>query len=191
MIARSFFERDPLSCARELIGCELVWGKCAGVIVETEAYSVIDDEASHSFSRPSTRAFIAKHIPGTAYVYLNYGVHFLFNVLVKGGTEDGFVLFRALEPTRGLELMQQRRGLTKTTALCSGPGKLTQALGIFGTDHERDLCTSKRACFRGTPGAVRAVADVRIGITRSAHHPWRFLVPGNPHVSVPPRNHPS
>ena len=187
MIARSFFERDPLSCARELIGCELVWGKCAGIIVETEAYSVIDDEASHSFSRPSTRAFIAKHIPGTAYVYLNYGVHYLFNVLVKGGTEDGFVLFRALEPTCGIELMKQRRGLTKATALCSGPGKLTQALGIFGTDHERDLCTRKTAGFRGTPGALPAVPDVRIGITRSPHHLWRFLVPGNPHVSVPLR----
>lgn len=187
MIARSFFERDPLTCARELIGCELVWGKCAGVIVETEAYSVRDDEACHAFSRPSTRAFIARHVPGIAYVYLNYGVHWLLNVLVKGGTEDGFVLFRALEPTRGVELMAERRGVTKPTALCSGPGKLTQALAVTGADDQRDLCASKTVGFRGTPGALSAVADVRIGITRSAHHPWRYLVPGNPHVSVPLR----
>lgn len=187
MIARSFFERDPLSCARELIGCELVWGKCAGLIVETEAYSVHDDEACHAFSRPSTRAFIARHIPGTSYVYLNYGVHWLLNVLVKGGIEDGFVLFRALEPTRGLDLMAERRGVTKSTALCSGPGKLSQALGVTGTDHERDFCASKTVGFRGTPGALPAVADVRIGISRSPHHLWRFLAPGNPHVSVPLR----
>jgi DNA-3-methyladenine glycosylase len=187
VIARSFFERDPISCARELIGCELVWGKCGGIIVETEAYSVRDDEACHAFVRPSTRAFIAKHIPGTAYVYLNYGVHYLLNVLVKGGIEDGFVLFRALEPTRGLDIMAERRGNPKHTALCSGPGKLSQALGVRGEEHERDLCASKSIGFRGTPGAVSAVADLRIGITRSAHLPWRFLIPGNPHVSVPLR----
>lgn len=187
MIARSFFERDPLTCARELIGCELVWGECAGFIVETEAYCVHDDEACHAFMRPSTRAFMARNIPGTSYVYLNYGVHWLVNVLIKGGVEDGFVLIRALEPTQGLDLMTKRRGMTKLTSLCSGPGKLTQAMGITGTDHERDLCASKTIGFRGTPGALSAVADVRIGISRSAHHLWRFLVPGNPHVSVPLR----
>jgi DNA-3-methyladenine glycosylase len=187
VIARSFFQRDPISCSRELIGCELVWGECAGIIVETEAYSVCNDEACHAFLRPSTRAFIAENIPGTAYVYLNYGVHWLLNVLVKGGTEDGFVLFRAIEPTEGIELMQGRRGMTKPTALCSGPGKLTQALGIRGVEHGRDLCESSEVGFRGTPGSVPAVSDVRIGITKSAELPWRFLAPGSTHVSVPLR----
>ena len=91
----------PLECARALIGCELSWNDCAGLIVETEAYAVINDEACHTFSRPSTRAFVERHPAGTAYVYLNYGVHWLLNVLVKGGPEDGIILIRALEPTRG------------------------------------------------------------------------------------------
>jgi DNA-3-methyladenine glycosylase len=185
VIARPFFQRDPHVCARELIGCELVWGECAGTIVETEAYSVIGDEACHAFLRPSTRAFIAQHPPGTAYVYLNYGVHWLVNVLIKGGPEDGFVLVRALQPTAGIEQMVERRGLTKLTALCSGPGKLTQAMGIQGTDHGRDLCGGHGIGFRGTPGSVPAVADVRIGITKSPDLPWRYLIPGNPHLSVP------
>jgi DNA-3-methyladenine glycosylase len=83
--------------------------------------------------------------------------------------------------------MRERRGLDRPDDLCSGPGKLTQALGVDGADHERDLCASKTVGFRGTPGAVSAVADLRIGITRSPHHLWRFLAPGNPHVSVPLR----
>src|SRR4029078_11360021 len=121
VVARPFLQRDPLTCARELIGCELVWEGCAGIIVETEAYSAIDDEASHLFMRPSIRQFAAVTPAGTAYVYLNYGVHWLLNVLVKGGAEDGFVLFRALEPTRGVDLMAERPGVKNTTALRSRP----------------------------------------------------------------------
>ena len=188
MIERSFFERDPLTCARELIGCELVWLGCAGVIVETEAYSAVDDEASHIFMRPSIRKFAEIHDPGTAYVYLNYGVHWLLNVLVKGGREDGFVLFRALEPTKGIEKMMERRGVTKIAHLCSGPGKLTQALGVDGRDNLRDLCVGGRRGFRQLatePGrAAEVVADLRVGITRSAHHPWRFLARDSSFVSV-------
>jgi DNA-3-methyladenine glycosylase len=109
MLDRIFFQRDPLTCARELIGCELIWGRCSGIVVETEAYSSVGDEASHTFSRPSAREFIARHRPGAAYVYFNYGMYWMLNVLVKDGTEDGFVLFRALQPTRGIELMTRRR----------------------------------------------------------------------------------
>jgi DNA-3-methyladenine glycosylase len=189
-LPRSFFQRDPLICARELIGCELVWGDSAGIIVETEAYAAIGDEAAHTFVRPSARAFVAIHPPGTAYVYLNYGMYWLLNVLVKGGTSDGFVLFRAVEPTRGIGQMQQRRSLArkhpieKATSLCSGPGKLTVALGIDGRDHTRDLCTSKLVGFREAPAAVEVESDVRIGITKAADLPWRFLLSGSKHVSV-------
>ena len=95
MLSRTFFQRDPLTCAQELIGCELVWNSCAGLIVETEAYAAVGDEAAHTFTRPSARAFVADHQAGAAYVYFNYGMYWLFNVLVKGGAADGFVLIRA------------------------------------------------------------------------------------------------
>ena len=127
MIGADFFRRNPLRCARELVGSELIWGRCGGVIVETEAYNAIGDEACHCFVRPSTRAFVERNQTGAAYIYLNYGVHWMLNVLVKG-TENGFVLIRALEPTRGIELMKRRRGIVDERQLCSGPGKLTQAL---------------------------------------------------------------
>ena len=184
MIARPFFQRDPLTCAREMIGCELVWNDCAGIIVETEAYFAIGDEACHTFARPSARAFVENHAAGAAYVYFNYGMYWLLNVLVKGGSADGFVLFRAIEPTRGIEAMTRRRSNLKPTALCSGPGKLTMALGVDGSDHGRDLCLEKCAGFRAATQPVEAVADVRVGISKAAHLPWRFLLRGSQFVSV-------
>ena len=92
IIRTSFFQRDPLTCAREVIGAELIWGGCSGIIVEVEAYAAIGDEAAHTFTRPSARSFIERNKPGAAYVYFNYGVHWMLNVLVKG-KENGFVLF--------------------------------------------------------------------------------------------------
>ncbi|MGB8166649.1 MAG: DNA-3-methyladenine glycosylase [Chthoniobacteraceae bacterium] len=191
-IGRGFFQRDPLTCARELIGCQLVWNECAGIIVETEAYAAINDEACHTFKRPSARIFIESHQAGDAYVYFNYGMYWLFNVLVKGGREDGFVLVRALEPTRGLDLMKTRRlarhrsTLAHPHALCSGPGKLTIALGIDGRDHGRDLCGTPQLGFRTAPAPLSVIADVRIGISRAAHLPWRFLSAGSRCVSAAP-----
>ena len=185
MIGRAFFRRDPLSCARELVGAELVWGECTGIIVEVEAYAAVNDEAAHTFTRPSARAFIERNKPGAAYVYFNYGVHWMLNVLVKGEA-NGFVLIRALEPRRGIALMKKRRGVDDIHKLCSGPGKLTQALDITGRDHEMNLCGDPRHGFkeRATEG-LDVVADARIGITRSAHHPWRFTLRGSEFVSVP------
>src|SRR5256712_13287384 len=126
VIRSAFFERDPLTCARELIGTELIWGECSGVVVEVEAYEAMDDEAAHTFTRPSARSFIECNKAGAAYVYLNYGVHWMLNVLVKGDA-NGFVLIRALEPRRGVELMKQRRRVDDVRRPCSGPGKPTQA----------------------------------------------------------------
>jgi DNA-3-methyladenine glycosylase len=194
-LPRTFFQRDPLTCARELIGCELVWNRAAGIIVEVEAYAEQGDEASHTFVRPSARAFVARHPAGAAYVYMNYGVHWLLNVLVKGEA-NGFVLIRALEPTRGIPAMQKRRHTTAGTAaamrphaLCSGPGKLSQALGVTGRDHGRDFCSGRSIGFRPpiTPALVEV--DVRIGISKAADLPWRFLFAGSPFVSVRPGRH--
>jgi DNA-3-methyladenine glycosylase len=183
IVPASFFKRDPITCARELIGTELVWGDCSGIVVEVEAYAAIDDEAAHTFTRPSARSFIERNNAGAAYVYFNYGMHWMLNVLVRGEA-NGFVLIRALEPRRGIERMKKRRGLDNVKRLCSGPGKLTQALGITGRDHEMDLCVDPRHCFaRNTSTSVDVVAGARIGITRSAHYPWRFTLRGSEFVS--------
>ncbi len=183
-LPRSFFRQPPLVCARELIGARLVWGECSGRIVETEAYSTEGDEACHTFLRPTARAFVEAHPEGTAYVYLNYGMHWLFNVVIKAPGEHGFVLVRALEPLTGLGRMRERRGLEKLTALCSGPAKLTQALGVLGVEHGRDMCAGGEAGLVRRTGQVEVETDVRIGISKAAELPWRFLLAGSPHVSV-------
>src|SRR5213083_1486496 len=150
-VRRAFFQRDPLTCARELIGTELVWGDCSGIVVEAEAYAAIDDEAAHTFTRPSARRFIERNKAGAAYVYFNYGVHWMLNVLVKGDA-NGFVLIRALEPRRGVELMKRRRGVNDLRQLCSGPGKVTQAFAVTGRDHEMDLYSDPRHYFVSNSG---------------------------------------
>ena len=187
-LSSSFFERDPLVCARELVGAELIWGKCSGIVVETEAYLTMNDEASHTFTRPSTRAFVERNAPGTVYIYMNYGVHWMLNVLVKGGARSGLILIRALEPRRGLGLMRARRGVDDIHRLCSGPGKLAQALDITKRHHEMSLCVDPRYCFIRPDGLIApVVADPRIGISRSKDFPWRFTLAGSPFVSVPVR----
>jgi DNA-3-methyladenine glycosylase len=188
IIRTTFFRRDPVACARELVGTELIWGKCAGKIVETEAYLAENDEACHTFSRPSARAFIERNKPGAAYIYFSYGAHWMLNVLVKGA-RNGFVLIRALQPLRGIELMKKRRGVDDEWRLCSGPGKLTEAFAITNRHHEMNLCLDPLHCFAYSSGEeVDVVADERIGITRSAHHPWRFTVRNSKYVSVPVRS---
>jgi DNA-3-methyladenine glycosylase len=165
MIRASFFRRDPLTCARELIGTELIWGECSGVVVEVEAYAAIDDEAAHTFTRPSARSFIERNKAGTAYVYFNYGVHWMLNVLVKGNA-NGFVLIRALEPRQGIELMKRRRGVNDLRQLCSGPGKITQAFAISGRHHEIDLCSDPATA--SSPTHVRLSMLSRTNASASA-----------------------
>lgn len=190
-LPKSFYQSDPVSCARDLIGCVLVWDGCAGVIVETEAYAAVNDEACHTWTRPSARAFVANHAAGAAYVYFNYGMYWMLNVLIKGGREDGFVLFRALAPTQGLVEMEQRRASARRksplreTDLCSGPGKLAQALAVTGADHGRDFCGGGGAgIFPGAAG-VKVVSDVRVGISKAQELPWRFVLAESAHISVP------
>jgi DNA-3-methyladenine glycosylase len=181
-ISPAFFERAPLECARDLIGATFRWHGCTARIVETEAYAAEGDEACHTFFRPGARRFVAEHAPGTAYVYLNYGVHWLFNVLAKGPGMSGFVLFRALEPMTGIDQMVLRRGRPALFSLCSGPGKLTAALGIDGSVHgSAFLGKAGTGIVQGRVGEV--VTGPRIGISRAKDLPWRFHERGNPHVS--------
>lgn len=182
MLPRKFFETDPVTCARDLIGARLQWDALSGIVVETEAYDAEGDEASHTFFRPSARAFVERHQPGTAYVYFNYGMHWMLNALVKGGPRVGFVLIRAIDPREGIEAMQRARGVEDVRQLCSGPGKLAKAFGITGAHHGMDLCADPRFAFHR--GERLDVADSpRIGISRATELPWRFYARGNPHVS--------
>jgi DNA-3-methyladenine glycosylase len=187
MIDRTFFEGDPLACARSLIGCELVWGEASGVIVETEAYAEHGDAASHTFLRRGAREFIQRNPAGTLYVYLNYGIHWLLNFLVKGREANGFVLIRALEPIRGIELMAERRGLLEFHRLCSGPGKLTQALAIDQKFHGRDFFSIAGARLLRGRQSIEIDVDRRIGITKAVELDWRFLLSGSASVSIQKR----
>jgi DNA-3-methyladenine glycosylase len=185
-LARDFFQRDPVVCARDLIGCRLTFGKCRGMIVETEAYAADGDPACHTWRRPSAREFVSNNQAGTAYVYLNYGMHWLFNLLVKGGARDGFVLIRALEPLKGIVEMQQRRGCENLTNLCNGPAKMTQAFGITGDHHTVDpLSHPSWVLEKSREVDPSIVASTRIGISQAVDYPWRFLLEESLHVSVP------
>ncbi|MFD2255698.1 DNA-3-methyladenine glycosylase [Luteolibacter algae] len=181
-LSTNYFENDPVECARGLIGAVFQWNGCSGRIVETEGYRAAGDEACHTWHRNTARKFIAERRAGDAYVYLNYGVHWLFNVLVKSEGESGFVLIRALEPLTGIEQMQSRRGNLKLHQLTSGPGKLTRALGIDGTAHgESFLQSGSCGIFTGTSGTV--VSGPRIGISKAIDLPWRFGEKGSPFLS--------
>lgn len=181
-VLENFFKRDPLTCARELIGCHFHWKGCVGRIVETEAYDSVDDPACHTCFRPSTRAFVDKHEAGTAYVYMNYGVHWLFNILVKGGARSGFVLFRALEPVSGIERMRERRPGTKDVLLGAGPGRLTRVLGIDGAAHGKHFLRSDGCgILRGEPAQI--ICGPRIGISRAKELHWRFGDAASPSLS--------
>lgn len=188
-IEKHFFERDCRVCARELIGSVFYRGGTSGRVVETEAYSEINDEACHTFFRPSARQFVKENDAGTAYVYMNYGRYWLTNVLCvdRVSGERGFVLLRALEPLEGIEIMKRRRNMERPTDLCSGPGKLSMAMGIGKSDHGTSLISSHEHGFHVEEPETkrRVVADRRVGISKAKELKWRFLEPGNPHVSVP------
>lgn len=186
-LGASFFRKTPTECARQLIGCTLHWEGCAGEVVETEAYAAEGDPACHTFVRPSARRFVSEHDAGTAYVYINYGVHWLFNVLVKGAGGNGFVLFRALEPRHGVAQMRRRRSREHPRELCSGPGKLTQALGIGPTAHGASfLAAARTAITAGGHGpTIQVATSTRIGISAGKDLKWRFLKHGSPCLSAP------
>lgn len=169
------------------MGCLFIWGKCSGRIVETEAYAEHGDEACHTFTRPSTREFVTINSAGTSYVYLNYGMYWLMNVLCKcpDTGKNGFVLLRALEPVNGIATMQKRRNREKLIDLCSGPGKLSIALNISGDHHSKPLTRNPTRGFQQAPPIDQVLADRRIGISKATERRWRFLEQNNPHLSAP------
>lgn len=186
---RRFFARDAVICARELIGMSFQWYGTEGRIVETEAYRAVGDPACHTFFRASAREFVAQKTPGTAYLYLNYGMYWLLNFLTGDTSGPGFVLIRALEPVAGLPVMRERRGGRPDRALCSGPGKLTLALGLDGRHHATDFWDDPQVALTKPAGAAPQVrADRRIGISRAVDYPWRFTAAGaDPWLSKPYR----
>lgn len=172
---RPFYQRSVLDIARDLIGCVVSHGECSGVIVETEAYH--DSEpACHAFVGLTPRTKTLFGPPGVAYVYRSYGIHALLNAVSEPEGVGAAVLIRALEPVEGIELMRLRRGRQPVESLCSGPGKLTQALGIELRHNGLDLLRGPvRISDRPTAWRDPAVStDRRIGITKAVELPWRF-----------------
>jgi DNA-3-methyladenine glycosylase len=184
-LGTDFFERSVHVVARELIGCRLLYGGCGGTIVETESYER-DDPACHAYVGLTRRTEVLFGPPGRAYVYLSYGIHSLLNAVAEPEGEAAAVLIRALEPTTGLEQMRARRGDRADTELCSGPGKLTEALGIGLDANGADLTGGAFALLeREEHWCGEIVAGPRVGITKATERPWRFSAAGNRFVSRP------
>jgi DNA-3-methyladenine glycosylase len=173
--------------AQALIGCVIAHGECAGVIVETEAYHE-SEPACHAHIGITARTSLLFEAPGIAYIYRSYGIHALLNVVCEPAGVGAGVLFRALQPIRGIELMRVRRSGLPDRQLCSGPGKLTQALGIELSENRSDLRTGPIVISPRLAGwrDVQLVADRRIGITKAPELPWRFSAAGNRWVSRRP-----
>jgi DNA-3-methyladenine glycosylase len=182
-VNRDFFDRSVHEVARELIGRELAVGETAGVIVETEAYEAADP-ACHAYIGRTARNEVLFGPPGHAYVYLSYGIHSLLNFVTERKGSASAVLIRALEPTLGIDLMRQRRGRDELAELCSGPGKLTEALGVGLDLNGADLLGSPIELRDGTRD-LEVVTGTRIGITKAADLPWRYCVRGSRFVSRP------
>jgi DNA-3-methyladenine glycosylase len=182
----AFYDRPVLEVARDLIGCVVTRDGCSGVIVETEAYH--DSEpACHAYVGLTERTRVLFGPPGRAYVYRSYGIHACLNAVCERPGVGAAVLIRALEPLDGIDLMRERRGVEGVEDLCSGPGKLTRALGIELVDNGCDLARGpvviarKPRAWRDTPVA----ASKRIGITKAAELEWRFCAVGSRCLSRP------
>jgi DNA-3-methyladenine glycosylase len=194
-LPRDFYARPTLDVARELLGKVLVHetpgGITSGVIVETEAYIGESDPACHAAPGPTKRNAPLYGPPGVAYIYLNYGIHYLVNAVTEPDGWPAAVLIRALEPLEGEALMRRRRArgtgrraaeLT-STSLCRGPGNLTRALGISLAQNQRDLVGSALRIEDARLPARRVATSARIGINVGVEKPWRFFVSDSPAVS--------
>ena len=189
-----FFRQDTVELARKLLGCLLVHrtpdGVAGGMIVETEAYVGAIDKACHAYRNRSERTEIMYQDGGYAYVYFIYGMHYCFNVVTGPEGEGNAVLVRALEPIIGLGLMRKRRQTNQLRSLCSGPGRLCQALAITKNEYGMDICAANSPLqliqYRHIPNAD-IIATPRINVAyaeEAAVWPWRFSVKENPYVSI-------
>ncbi|WP_137149968.1 DNA-3-methyladenine glycosylase [Devosia sp. FKR38] len=180
MLAPSFFDRPAEAVAPELIGATLLVDGVGGLLVELEAYDQADP-ASHSFRGPTPRNAAMFGPPGHAYVYKIYGIHWCLNIVCQTGSA---LLIRALEPTQGLTQMHARRGGVSDTQLCSGPGKLCQALAV---DRRHDSLSLVDPPFALQAPSARAMVHTgpRIGITKGVDTPWRFALAGSRFLSKP------
>ena len=183
LLDEAFFARPVAQVAPELLGCVIEVGDLGGEIVEVERYQQ-DDPASHSFRGPTPRAAVMFGPPGRLYVYRSYGVHWCANVVCEPEGYGAAVLLRAIAPTRGLDVMRERRGTADERKLCSGPGRLCEAFGIDGSMNASVLGRGPVRVFAGTHVAD-VVVGPRIGISVATDQPWRFGIAGSPHLSRP------
>lgn len=179
----SFFARSVHEVAPELVGATLLVDGVGGTIVEVEAYHH-EDPASHGYRGPTPRTASMFGPPGRAYVYRSYGIHWCLNLVCEGEGEASAVLLRALEPTHGLERMRERRGLDDERLLCSGPGRLCQALAVT-REHDGLPLDAPPFELRARPREVEVAAGPRIGISRAAELPWRYGLVGSRFLSRP------
>jgi DNA-3-methyladenine glycosylase len=182
-LKRAFFARSVHEVAPDLIGVTLLVDGVGGIIVEVEAYHHTDP-AAHSFGGPTPRNAVMFGPPGFTYVYRSYGIHWCVNFVCEEEGSASAVLIRALEPMRGVGAMRRRRGLDDVRALCSGPGKLTNALGITHRHDGRALDALPFALHART-GKVDVVTGLRIGITKAVELPWRYGLRGSKFLSKP------
>lgn len=192
---RNFYVRPGVSVAKDLIGKQMVHcsseGVTKGIIVETEAYIGPEDAASHAYRALRTdRTEIQYGIGGYAYIYTIYGLHICMNVVANKKDFPEVVLIRALQPTVGIDLMQNRRQKQSIRELCNGPGKLSQAMGITKDCYGIDLCGDELYIETVSGIALSVSATKRINIDyagEAVHYPWRFVFSNSEYVSVPPR----
>lgn len=183
ILRRGFYNRPATDVARDLLGRVIVHGETAGRIVETEAYLGVNDLAAHSARGLTPRTRVIFGPPGHAYVYFIYGMHECLNLVAEPEGQAGCVLIRALEPVAGLDIMRARRGRDNVRDLCSGPGKLTQAMNITRTLNGVDVTKGPLTVREGTGENFEIQTTPRIGITHCADWPLRFLIAGNRFVS--------
>ncbi|QPF81762.1 DNA-3-methyladenine glycosylase [Bradyrhizobium genosp. L] len=180
-LKRSFFDRSVHEVAPDLIGATFLVNGVGGRIVELEAYHHTEP-AAHSFNGPTPRNKVMFGPSGFSYVYRSYGIHWCINFVCEEAGSASAVLIRALEPTHGLAAMRRRRGLDDARALCSGPGKLCEALGITIAHSELPLDRPPIALYARTEKPEIATG-VRIGITKAVELPWRYGVKGSKFLS--------
>ena len=181
LLKRGFFARSVHEVAPDLIGATLLVNGVGGIIVEVEAYHHTEP-AAHSFRGPTARNAVMFGPPGFVYVYRSYGIHWCVNFVCEKKGSASAVLIRALQPTHGLAAMRRRRHLSDERALCSGPGKLTEALGITDGQNALALDAPPFALLART-AKPQIVFGVRIGITKAVDLPWRYGLKGSKFLS--------